>query len=77
MLGMHAFQASLELLLEVGIDVVSDGEMSKISYATYIRHRLTGFEIGEMPRAVNSGRGICFTPARPRRAPTPTTASPA
>jgi 5-methyltetrahydropteroyltriglutamate--homocysteine methyltransferase len=32
--------------------VVSDGEMSKISYATYIRHRLTGFELGEMPRAV-------------------------
>ncbi len=35
----------------VGIAVVSDGEMSKISYATYIRHRLNGFEIGEMPRA--------------------------
>jgi 5-methyltetrahydropteroyltriglutamate--homocysteine methyltransferase len=35
-----------------GVDVVSDGEMSKISYATYIRHRLTGFKIGEMPRAV-------------------------
>ena len=34
-----------------GVDVVSDGEMSKISYATYIRHRLTGFEIGEVPRA--------------------------
>ena len=29
---------------EAGIDVVSDGEMGKISYATYIRHRLTGFE---------------------------------
>ena len=29
---------------EVGIDAVSDGETSKISYATYIRHRLTGFE---------------------------------
>jgi 5-methyltetrahydropteroyltriglutamate--homocysteine methyltransferase len=29
---------------ETGIDVVSDGEVSKISYATYIRHRLTGFE---------------------------------
>ena len=29
---------------EAGIDVVSDGETSKISYATYIRHRLTGFE---------------------------------
>lgn len=35
----------------VGVDVISDGEMSKISYATYIRHRLTGFEIGEVPRA--------------------------
>ena len=34
------------------VDVVSDGEMGKISYATYIRHRLTGFELGEMPRAV-------------------------
>lgn len=34
---------------EVGIDIVSDGETSKISYATYIRHRLTGFE-GDSPR---------------------------
>ena len=33
------------------VDIPSDGEMSKISYATYIRHRLSGFEIGEMPRA--------------------------
>ena len=37
--------------VEVGIDVVSDGEMSKIGYATYIRHRLSGFEIGDVPRA--------------------------
>jgi 5-methyltetrahydropteroyltriglutamate--homocysteine methyltransferase len=36
---------------DAGIDVVSDGEMSKISYATYIRHRLTGFEPGNVPRA--------------------------
>jgi 5-methyltetrahydropteroyltriglutamate--homocysteine methyltransferase len=34
-----------------GVDIPSDGEMSKISYATYIRHRLTGFEIGDAPRA--------------------------
>ena len=34
-----------------GIDIVSDGEMSKISYGTYIRHRLTGFEPGDVPRA--------------------------
>ena len=36
---------------EAGVDIVSDGEMSKISYATYIRHRLTGFEPGDVPRA--------------------------
>jgi 5-methyltetrahydropteroyltriglutamate--homocysteine methyltransferase len=30
--------------VESGIDIIDDGEMSKISYATYIRHRLTGFE---------------------------------
>lgn len=30
--------------VEVGVDIVSDGEMSKISYATYIKDRITGFE---------------------------------
>lgn len=34
---------------ETGIDIVSDGEMSKISYATYIKDRITGFE-GDSPR---------------------------
>ena len=33
----------------VGVDVVSDGEMSKLSYATYIKHRITGFS-GDSPR---------------------------
>ena len=33
---------------ESGIDVVSDGEMSKISYATYIKERISGFE-GDAP----------------------------
>jgi 5-methyltetrahydropteroyltriglutamate--homocysteine methyltransferase len=33
------------------VDVVSDGEMSKISYATYIKDRLTGFE-GDSPRTI-------------------------
>jgi 5-methyltetrahydropteroyltriglutamate--homocysteine methyltransferase len=37
--------------VEAGVDVVSDGEMSKIGYATYIRHRLSGFELGDVPRA--------------------------
>ena len=35
--------------LESGVDVVSDGEMSKISYATYIKDLLTGFA-GDTPR---------------------------
>jgi 5-methyltetrahydropteroyltriglutamate--homocysteine methyltransferase len=29
--------------VETGVDIVSDGEMSKISYATYIKDRITGF----------------------------------
>lgn len=33
----------------VGIDVVSDGETNKISYATYIKDRLAGFD-GDTPR---------------------------
>ena len=34
---------------DTGVDVVSDGEMSKISYATYIKDRITGFD-GDSPR---------------------------
>ena len=37
--------------IEAGVDIVSDGEMSKIGYATFTRHRLSGYEIGEAPRA--------------------------
>ena len=29
--------------IEVGIDYISDGEMSKISYATYVKDRIDGF----------------------------------
>ncbi len=35
--------------VDVGIDLVSDGEMSKISYATYVAERFTGFA-GDTPR---------------------------
>lgn len=34
---------------DVGIDLPSDGEMSKISYATYVKDRLSGFD-GDSPR---------------------------
>ena len=39
-------QAVLDIVkrqTDVGIDIVSDGETSKISYATYVHNRLTGF----------------------------------
>jgi 5-methyltetrahydropteroyltriglutamate--homocysteine methyltransferase len=39
-----------------GVDVVSDGEMSKPSYTTYIRHRVSGIEMD--PRAAEKGRDI-------------------
>jgi 5-methyltetrahydropteroyltriglutamate--homocysteine methyltransferase len=39
-----------------GVDIVSDGEMSKPSYTTYIRHRVTGIEPD--PRAAEKGRDI-------------------
>jgi len=34
---------------EAGVDIVSDGETSKISYATYVKDRYTGFS-GDSPR---------------------------
>jgi 5-methyltetrahydropteroyltriglutamate--homocysteine methyltransferase len=44
----HTLQQGVDevvrLQQDAGLDLVSDGEMSKISYATYVRHRLTGFD---------------------------------
>jgi 5-methyltetrahydropteroyltriglutamate--homocysteine methyltransferase len=37
--------------VKAGIDIVSDGEVSKISYATYIKDRLSGFD-GDKPRQI-------------------------
>ncbi len=42
--------------IAAGIDVVSDGEMSKPSYTTYIRHRVSG--MAPDPRAAEKGRDI-------------------
>jgi 5-methyltetrahydropteroyltriglutamate--homocysteine methyltransferase len=44
-----AVEAVVRKQVAAGIDVVSDGEMSKISYATYIADRFTGFD-GDTPR---------------------------
>ena len=35
--------------VDSGVDLVSDGEMDKISYATYIKYRISGFD-GDSPR---------------------------
>ena len=45
----EAVAAVVRRQVEVGIDIVSDGEMSKISYATYVARRLSGFD-GDTPR---------------------------
>lgn len=45
----EAVQDVVRRQAEAGVDLVSDGEMSKISYATYIKDRITGFE-GDSPR---------------------------
>lgn len=46
----------VELQVRNGIDIVSDGEMSKPSYTTYIRHRVEGIQPD--PRAAEKGRDI-------------------
>jgi 5-methyltetrahydropteroyltriglutamate--homocysteine methyltransferase len=59
---------------ESGVDLVNDGEMSKPSYATYIKDRLTGFggssntfvyqDLAEFP---NLARRVFSDPGRSRR----------
>ena len=41
--------STVEKQRKAGIDIVSDGETSKISYATYVKDRYTGFS-GDSPR---------------------------
>ncbi|MFP6772608.1 MAG: cobalamin-independent methionine synthase II family protein [Alphaproteobacteria bacterium] len=40
----HAVDGIVARQVNIGIDLVSDGEMSKISYATYLKDRLNGFD---------------------------------
>lgn len=44
-----AVDATVRRQKEAGIDIVSDGETSKISYSTYVKDRYTGFS-GDSPR---------------------------
>jgi len=60
--------------IEAGIDIINDGEMSKPSYATYVKDRLTGFagasntfiyqDLAEFP---NLAKRVFGDPGRSRR----------
>lgn len=45
----EAVDATVARQIASGVDIVSDGETSKISYATYVKDRYTGFD-GDSPR---------------------------
>jgi 5-methyltetrahydropteroyltriglutamate--homocysteine methyltransferase len=45
----EAVDETVRRQVETGVDIVSDGETSKISYATYVKDRYTGFS-GDSPR---------------------------
>lgn len=45
----NAVSETVRKQVEAGVDIVSDGETSKISYATYVKDRYTGFA-GDSPR---------------------------
>ncbi|MGD9806588.1 MAG: cobalamin-independent methionine synthase II family protein [Hyphomicrobiaceae bacterium] len=44
----EAIDVEVDRQKRIGIDIVSDGEFSKLTYASYIQHRLTGFS-GDSP----------------------------
>jgi 5-methyltetrahydropteroyltriglutamate--homocysteine methyltransferase len=39
-----AVAAVVRQQVEIGLDIINDGEQAKPSYATYVQHRLSGFE---------------------------------
>jgi len=51
----RAVAETVQQQLEAGIDIVNDGEMSKVSYSTYVSARLSGFDshvqVQRYPRA--------------------------
>jgi 5-methyltetrahydropteroyltriglutamate--homocysteine methyltransferase len=74
----EAIEETVRREVEAGIDIVNDGEMSKPSYATYVKDRLSGFggsgttyvfrDLVEFPKAAervsgNVGRKKRKTPA--------------
>src|SRR5260221_5496128 len=62
----EAIDVEVEHQKRIGVDIVSDGEFSKITYASYVQHRLTGFsgtsplvtaaDLDDFPRAAEASR---------------------
>ncbi len=46
----------VKLQVDNGVDIVSDGEMGKLSYTVYVKHRLNGVEDGGAPLDEQDGR---------------------
>ena len=73
----EAIDSEVERQKRIGIDIVSDGEFSKITYASYIQHRLTGFsgnsplvtpaDLDEFPGAAELSRSRRTSPLKFQR----------
>ena len=48
--------------VEAGIDIVTDGEMSKVSFLGYVKDRLGGFELDDSPRGMAPSWQAEFVP---------------
>ena len=65
-----AVNDTVRIQVEAGVDVVNDGEMSKVGYSTYVKERLTGFSGSQTmaqwrpDRAVRPDRISQLRPAR-------------
>src|SRR5215472_16949774 len=58
-----AVAAVVERQVEAGIDTVNDGEMSKPSYATYIKDRLHGFDGESRPLSIRISSAFRNSPS--------------
>jgi 5-methyltetrahydropteroyltriglutamate--homocysteine methyltransferase len=50
-----AVEDRVRMQVENGIDIVTDGEMSKVSFLGYVKDRLAGFEVDEEATAKSTG----------------------
>jgi len=63
-----AVRETVRMEADAGVDVLNDGEMSKPSYATYVKDRLTGFGgEGSIEEVAGSVMGLQVFPISWRR----------